>query len=191
MRSGSLSLLFLLTTVLVVGFRADVPAQAFQSAAAARALVAALDRSGLDAIAAADPEEPGRFVAALYLPGNQLLVVNAHHPSVDGVAYRIAMDQHRDVYLDLQGTPTPQDKFFVQDAGADGILSALRGSSEIDVVYEDGTRQTLFNGDVKAQRLTSAEYDARLAAADARYARLLKLLASALAGESPSESPDA
>jgi hypothetical protein len=90
------------------------------------------------------------------------------------------MRQYREVYLDLQGTPTPQDKFFVHDARADGILSALPGSGDVDVLYEDGVRQTLFNGDVEAQHLTSAEYRATLAAADARYARLLKLLTSAV-----------
>jgi hypothetical protein len=190
MRISSLSSLFLLTTVLLVNVRADVPAQAFLSADAARDLVYALDRSGLNAVATADPEEPGRFVAALYIPGSQLLVVSAHHPSVDGVAHRIATHQHREVYLDLQGSPTPQDKFFVQDAGADGILSALPGSGDVDVLYEDGVRQTLFNGDVAAQRLTSAEYDARLAAADARYARLLKLLTSAVDQEAQPKSPD-
>lgn len=100
------------------------------------------------------------------------------------------MHQHREVYLDLQGSPTPQDKFFVQDAGADGILSALPGSGDVDVLYEDGVRQTLFNGDVTGQRLTSAEYDARLAAADARYARLLKLLTSAVHEEAQPKSPD-
>jgi hypothetical protein len=180
MRFSSLSSLSLLTTVLLVGVRADVPAQAFLSADAARELTHALDGLRLDAIAVADPEEPGRFVAALYIPASQLLVIGAHHPSVDGILHRLTMRQYREVYLDLQGTPTAQDKFFVQDAGADGILSALPGSGDVDVLYENGVRQTLFNGDVKAQRLTSAEYDAKLAAADARYARLLKLLTSAV-----------
>jgi hypothetical protein len=138
-----------------------------------------LDAAGLDAIAAGHPDTPGQFVAALYLRGSQLLVVSAQHPSVDGVTHRIANRQFREVYLDLQGTPTQRGKFFVQDAGADGILSARPGSGAVDVVYEDGARQTLFNGDLKGQQLTPSEYDAKLAEADARYARLLTLLASA------------
>jgi hypothetical protein len=98
---------------------------------------------------------------------------------VAAVAYRISRHEYREVYLDLQGSPTREDKFFVQDASADGILSALPDSGDVDVLYEDGVRQTLFNGDFEAQHLTSAEYKVRLTAADARYARLLKLLASA------------
>ena len=180
----------LLTIVLVLPVRAEVPAPAFLSADAARELAYALDGSGLNAIAAADPEEPGQFVAALYIPGGQLLVVSAQHPSAEGIRHRLAMRQYREVYLDLQGTPTPQNKFFVQDARADGILSALPGSGDVDVLYEDGVRQTLFNGDVKAQRLTPAEYDAKLAAADARYARLLKLLTAAVHQDAQAKSSD-
>lgn len=67
------------------------------SADAARGLVSALEGSGLNAIATADPESGG-FVAALYVPGSQLLVVSANHPSVDGIAYRLAMREYREVY---------------------------------------------------------------------------------------------
>jgi hypothetical protein len=152
----------------------------FTSADAARGLVQVLDRIGATAAACEDPTEPGTFVAALYVPGSQLLVVSARHPSVDGLNRRLEAGQFLDVYLDLQGSPTPMGKFFVQDAGADGILSAQRGSGEVDVVYEDGARQTLFNGDARAQHLSEHEYDAKLVAADARYARLLTLLADAI-----------
>ena len=157
-----------------------VGAQTFASGDAARELMSSLERLGLEAIATVDPAEPGVFVAALKIQGGRLLVVQARHPSVDGLLQRLAARQYRDVYLDLQGTPTREGKVFVQDAGADGIFSTLPGSVDVDVLYEDGQRQTLFNGDVKTQHLTAAEYDARLAAADARYARLLTLLTSAL-----------
>ena len=150
------------------------------SAAPAATLTASLDRLKLDAIAARDPEDPGRYIAALYIPGSQLLVVHARHPSMDGIRQRLAARQFREVYLDLQGTPTREGKFFVQDARADGILSALPGSGDVDVLYEDGQRQILFNGDMIAQHLTAAEYDAKLASADSRYARMLTLLTSAV-----------
>jgi hypothetical protein len=172
------SLPVMLTLLLAGG--ATLRAQAFASADAARELVFVLDQFRLDAIAAVDPAAPGAFVAALYIPGGQLLVVHARHPSVEGVLQRLAMHEYLEVYLDLQGTPTRDGKFFVQDAGADGILSALPGSGDVDVLYEDGGRQTLFNGDTNGQHLTPAEYDAKLAAADARYARLLALLTSAV-----------
>jgi hypothetical protein len=145
---------------------------------------ARLDQEGITTLAAADPATPGAFVAALYIPGSQLLVVAARHPSTEAIAHRIANGEFREVYLDLQGTPTPEGKFFVQDAGADGILSAQRGSGQVDVVYTDGSRTILFNGNAAGQHLTPSEYDAVLAAADARYARLLTVLGSAVAARS-------
>jgi len=174
MKKSLLMVLALLTAGSISG------AQAFASADAAHGLVSLRDRLGLDAIATVDPQQPGTFVAALYIPGGQLLVVHARHPSVDGIRQRLAARQYREVYLDLQGTPTREGKFFVQDARADGILSALPGSGDVDVLYEDGQRQILFNGDMIAQHLTAAEYDAKLATADARYARMLTLLTSAV-----------
>ena len=90
---------------------------------------------------------------------------------------RMALGEYGEVYVLLQGRRA--GKFFVQDAAADGILSAFPGSGAVDVLYEDGGRQTLFNGDSKGQRLTTAEYDGKLATTDAEYARLLMLLTAA------------
>lgn len=153
-------------------------AEDFESADAVVALVRALDNGGLTAIAAADPSQAGTFVAALYTPRSQLFVVSAHHPSVDGLLYRIKTQQYHDVYLDLQGTPTPAGRFFVMDADADGLLSARPNSGSVDVVF-DGDSQVLCNGDAKSQHLTEDEYEMKVAAADVRYARLLRLLSGA------------
>ena len=155
-------------------------ARPFESSDAAYKLVRSLERSGLNAIAAAVPDEPGMFVAALYLPGRTLLVVGARHPSTERIAGEIASHRYRQVYVTLLGTPTPQGKFYIQDANADGILSALPDSGAVDVLQENGVRQTSFNGDTESQGLTSSDYDARLTAADARYAHLLTVLASAV-----------
>src|SRR5919106_6298736 len=75
------------------------------SAAAARILVHLLQHRQREAVAVADPTADGAFVAALYIPGGQLLVVRARHPSAEAIRYRIDKGQYRDVYLDLQGTP--------------------------------------------------------------------------------------
>ena len=91
-----------------------VEARGFASLDAARDLVYALERLGLSAIATADPANPDTFVAALYIPRSQLLVVSARHPSVEGIAQRIANHQYREVYLDLYGSPDTRDKFVVQ-----------------------------------------------------------------------------
>ena len=111
MRIRLLLLPFLLTTAFLAtvgGFLA----QAFLSADAAGDFVYALDGSGFHAIATADPEEPGRFVAALYIPGSQLLVVSALHPSVDAVAYRISRREYREVYFRPPGIADTRGQVF-------------------------------------------------------------------------------
>ena len=177
-RRGTPSVGILALTALLSAGLAET--RTFESADAAYKLARTLERSGLDAIAAAVPNEPGMFVAALYLPGRTLLVVGARHPSTERIAERIALKRYREVYVDLLGTPNPQGKFYIQDANADGILSALPGSGDVDVVQEDNVRRTSFNGDIESQGLTPSEYDARLAAADTRYAHLLAVLARAV-----------
>jgi hypothetical protein len=170
---------FWVSVVCICCVAASANAEESPSAAAARHLIAALNAFEPEAIATSDPARPDTFVAALHIPGSQLLVVRQHYSAAEALRQRIALSQFRDVYLDLQGSPAVAGEFFVQDSGADGILDVERGSGAVDVVYEDGVRQTVFNGDFERHHLTRAAYLERLAIADAEYARLLRLLASA------------
>ena len=138
----------------------------------------------MDAIATVDPAESGAFVAALHIKGGQLLVVRAIHPSADALAARLAARQFRDVYIDLQATPTTKGKLFVMDSGADGLPGDADQPANVDVVYDDGTRQTMFNG-ARAQKLSGDEYRKQLRDADVKYTRLLQVLNAALAGTTP------
>jgi hypothetical protein len=148
------------------------------SPALARDFVQALQSASMDAFAASDPTQSGRFVAALYVPG-QLLVVSATHPSHDLVEQRINAGLYRDVYLDLQGTPTVAGKVFVQDTGADGLVNAAPNSGAVDVLYENGSLAARFDGNPKAQGRTAQDYDERFAKADADYSHALTVLKSA------------
>ena len=172
---------------LVVLSAAALKAQSFKSAPLARTFSSLLDYERVDAFAARDPDEAGGFVAVSYIPRGYFLVVRARHPSVDAIVQRIANGQYRDVYLDLQATPTRTGKFFVQDAQANGLLHRTEGA--VDIVYEDGVRTIAFNGDPKAQGLTDAEYDARFDMADRRYAHMLRVLMEAF--EAHKQSPHA
>jgi hypothetical protein len=153
---------------------------ASSSSAVAHDLVQAMQAASLDAFAAADAAEPGRYVAVLVV-GDQLLVVSAAHPSKVAIEGRIGASQYRDVYLDLSGTPNPAGKLFVQDAKSDGLQNAERNSGTVDVVYENGSQTTLFNGDPESQHLSGKDYEARYAALDAKYAHALTVLKMALA----------
>ena len=158
----------------------SVMAQSFDSQAAAADVIRLLDARQLTAISALDPSEPGRFVAALYIPGAQLLVVSGKHPDVNALKYRMINGAHRDVYLDVQGTPTPKGKLFVQDAAADGLRPSAENGSAADIVYTDGTTTLMLDGKAKQQKLSTTEYQAKVKEADERYVHALQLLKAAL-----------
>lgn len=155
----------------------------WQSTAPARSLVEQMAAVRADAVAVRDPERPERFIAALSLPG-QLLVVSAAHPSIDLVAQRLGRGEFRDVYIDLQGTPARDTKFFVHDMSADGLSLDGRGQA-YDIVHDGETTLTC-DGRWKDAKLKEDEYRDRLEKADARYARMLRLLAGAVSTETTS-----
>jgi hypothetical protein len=140
----------------------------------AHRLAAALSAAKLDAIAAPDPADPDRFVAALFFPGSQLLVVTARYPAPDLLKREIEHKNYREVYAALHGASVAETKFFVQDIGADGLHTESNAS--VDVIYENASHQTVFNGAPAEQGLSKAEYRKKLDEADQRYAHMLQLL---------------
>src|SRR4029453_4616677 len=100
--------------------------QAFQtakSAAAAKELAQALDGAKLEAIAAADPSEPGTFVAALYFPCSQTLLVSSKYAAPALLTDKIAKQNSRDVYIDLNSASVAGSKVFVIDTNVDGSVA--------------------------------------------------------------------
>jgi hypothetical protein len=156
----------------------DAPSR---SAALASELTGLLTTAGLDAVAVADPDSPDRFVAALAVPGVQLLVVDAKAAAPAVVTQRLAAKQYRDVYIDLQQRDATDGRIFVYDMGADGLKS--QGG---DVLYESGAVTAIFNGEPSLQKLSESAYRQRLAEVDQRYSRMLALLIAVL---KPPSSP--
>lgn len=166
-----------ITALLIFTLAAPATADDWQSTEATRALMQRMDASGAEAVAVRDPDRPERFIAALRIPG-QLLVVSATHPSIDLVAQRVAGGDYRDVYMDLQGTPARESKFFVHDMAADGLSLDPQGEA-YDIVYDGATILTC-DGRWKDAKMKEADYRDRVSKADARYARMVSLLAGAL-----------
>ena len=165
--------------VLLLGEAAS--SRQYASADLAARFTYTLERQGQQAVATVDPAAAGTFIAALHV-GSDLLVVRARHPSVDELRAEIRAGQYFRVFSALRATPTPDDKLFVVDAGADGILSSVPGG-QVDTAREDDGPAIRFDGVFSSQGLTASEYDQRLAAVDGEYARLLRLLTSALRQE--------
>ena len=150
-------------------------AQDAQSAAAAKQLAEVLDKMKLDSIAAADPSEKDVFVAALYFPGAQLLVVSAKYSVPILLTAKLAKKEYRDTYIDLNSASVAGTKIFVMDQGADGLV-AKPGDAVADT-WEQGNKTTAFDGDWKKAKISEEEYQKTFASADARYARILTILA--------------
>jgi hypothetical protein len=144
------------------------------STALAEELTQLLTQRGIDAVAAVDPEAPDRFVAALAFPNVQLLVVSADYPAPELMRRQIAAKQYREAYIALQQSGVADGKVFLQDLGADGLSGA--DGDGVDVLYENGVNQTIFDGAPERHKLTKPAYQQKLADADALYSGLLTLL---------------
>jgi hypothetical protein len=168
-----------------IGFVAFIPllvpgkilAQTAASVAAARELAQALDAAKLDSIAAPDPSEQGRFVAALYFPGAQLLVVSARYAVPPLLLDKMNSKNYRDIYIDLNAASVAGTKVFVIDQNADG-LAVRPGDQQAPDMYENGEKQISFDGEWRKAKMTEQDYMKAFATADQRYTQILNLLAA-------------
>jgi len=152
-----------------------------RSAAPAATLTASLDRLKLEAIAARDPEDPGRYIAALYIPGSQLLVVSAPYAAPAVLDKKIAEGKYMDAYVDMQSVADHRGHFFVVDMNADGLARICGLEQAFDSTTVESATPIAFDGNWKAQRLSQDDYDAAFRTNDERYARMLGVLTAALA----------
>lgn len=148
-------------------------AQSSKSGPLARELAKALESANLQTIGAADPETGG-FVAAIYVPGTQLLVVGGKFQSPDIGNYRISKKEFRELYMDLNGGAEPATRLFASDILADGLMLKPSNNGPADS-WEFGTAKHEFAGAKKA-KLKDDEYQKAFSDADTQYARVLSLL---------------
>ena len=154
-----------------------VQAQTFQSGVVAKELTSVMTARQLDTLAAADPTRPGRFIAALLVPGAQLLVVAADYPNAAELQALLAQRSYRDVYSALHQPLTQQSRVFFLDAGCDGLRT---GADAVDVMYDKGTTETLFDGNWRKSGLSESQYRKRIEDADGQFNHLLTVLRSSL-----------
>ena len=149
------------------------PQHTVRSATLAQQLRAALLEHKLGAIAARDPERADRFIAALFFPESQLLVISASYPSPALLEQKLAQKNYREIYLDLGSTQFADTSLFFQDMNADGLCNDRNQTA--DILYEGGV-STIFDGDWRKHGRSQQEYERRLSDVDQSYSRLLELL---------------
>jgi len=167
-----------------VTVRSQAPA-ASESGAKAKELAALLQSKKLEAFAARDAMQPGRYVAAIVVPGVQLLVVSASYSRANDIEYNLYNKKFQDVYLDLKSGALATDRFFVDDAMCDGLVAVPGRNPLHDSVNMDGAK-ILFDGDFvdpkkkNTKKTPEDVYRKNFATADMRYARALDLLITEL-----------
>ena len=130
-------------------------------------------------MAAKDSQGDGQYVAAMYFPGSQLLVVGARYAVPVLLDAKLKEEKYMDVYIDLNSASVAGTKVFVSDLMADG-LKARPGNDEPFDTFESGGQQIAFDHDLKALSLSEDEYMKRFTDADTRYAHMLSVLVSRL-----------
>lgn len=156
---------------------AAIPTMAFaqesKSAPLARQLTQLLDAAKLESLAAPDPVG-GAFIAAIYIPGAQLLVVSGKFPTPDIGTYRIEKKEYRELYMDLMGGAVAGSRLIASDVAGDGFASKPKRDAPPDTWERDNKTHT-FEGSRKA-KLSDELYNKAFHDADAEYARILGLL---------------
>lgn len=159
-------------TLFVAGTAA---AQESKSGPLAKQLAAALDAAKLDSIAAADPDKAGTFVAALYFPNSQLLIVSAEYSAPQLLAERLRKKEFRDIYIDLNSASVPASKVFIEDLSCDGLKPKRDDNQPFDT-YEMAGKRTAFDGEWKKAKQSEQDYMKVFSAADERYSQILSAL---------------
>jgi len=158
-----------------------------QSAAPAATVKALLDQFNLDTIAARDPDEPGRYIAAMYIKDSQLLVVSAPYKVPAALDRLIAAGNYMEAYLNLQAVADHRGHYFIVDSLADGLKRIPEVDQPFDSTTIDGSVSVTFDGKWIGQKLTEVGYNQMFEKDDVRYARMLTVLASELRKKSTAQ----
>lgn len=156
------------------GVAAD--AQTSKSAAVVKEFVG-LAGGEMRYVAAKVPDTPNEYVAALHIPGVQIIVVWAQYeqpPILDGF---LAKKDYQGVYTDLNSASyaVAASKIFFEDLRADGLMPKRDDDNPFDS-YESGGKRIAFDGDYKKAKLGEKEYNDAFAAADEKYTRAVTML---------------
>jgi hypothetical protein len=175
------------SVLVVVVFLLTLPAVSFAQSTSSQSLAAQfakrLGGTRPQSFAAAMPDSPSRFAAAMHIPGVQLLVITADYAAPALLRELILKGDHQRVYLDLNSAAARDGRFFVEDLGADGLRATRERDAAFDITWRNATARTLYNGDWKAQALSEAEYRDRFDQDAADYAEALQVLLAAHAAQ--------
>jgi hypothetical protein len=153
-------------------------AQTSKSAALVKELTDILQQRKLDSVAARHPSAPDQFVAALFFPG-QLLVVSAKTSAPAILNEKLIRREFRDIYIDLNSASIPESRVMISDGGADGLKPKREPNLPFD--SRDAAGKTVqFDGNWREDRMSEQDYMTVFTQADELYVEALQALVSEL-----------
>jgi hypothetical protein len=152
-------------------------------------LAALLDRGKLDSVAARVPNSDDTFVAALYVPGQQLILVSGRYAAPSLLREKILARRYREAYQDLYGASDPETRWVVEDLRADGLRAERVKDGPFDVYTHASDAPVFFDGDWKRHKLSEDAYRTAFQEADAAYVQMIGVLVGALTSQDGSARP--
>jgi hypothetical protein len=156
---------------------AGVYAQDSRSATAAIELVKMFDSRKLDSFAVKGASA-NEYVAALYFPGTQLLVVSAKFDTPFRADSLLEMKNYRDLYIELNSASQPQTKVFVADLSANGLRPKKDGN--LYDTADIGGKSYNFDGDWKKAKISEDDYTKAYSSTDEHYSQMIQALLGGL-----------
>ena len=153
-------------------------AQESKSAALAKELTGLLQQRKLDSVATRMPSSTDQFAAALFFPG-QLIIVTARSSAPPIVNEKLARREYRDVYIDLNSATIPESRVMITDGGADGLRATREPNQPFDT-HDAAGKSVRFDGNWREDRMSEKDYMAVFTQADEAYIAALSALISEL-----------
>jgi hypothetical protein len=153
-------------------------AQDSKSAPLVKELTSMLQQRKLDSVAARHPAAADQFVAALYFPG-QLLLVSARTSAPAVINEKLVRREFRDVYIDLNSASIPESRVMISDGGADGLRPTREPNQPFDSHDANG-KSVRFDGNWREDRMSEKDYMAAFSQADELYISALTALVNEL-----------
>jgi len=145
----------------------------------AQELTTLLSSQKRDAVAARLGSE--EFVAALYYPGTQLLVIKAKYAAPALLFEKIVSKNYKDAYLDLATASVANTKMMIEDMKSDGLHVARGNKNDPFDIVTNGTQAAVqFDGEYKKRKMSEEDYLKAFSDADSAYERMLTALVAEL-----------
>jgi hypothetical protein len=132
----------------------------------------------LDSVAARHPVADDQFVAALFFPG-QLLLVSARTTAPAVLNEKLIRREFRDVYIDLNSASIPESRIMISDGGADGLRPTREPNQPFDT-HDASGKSVRFDGNWREDRMSEKDYMTIFGEADELYVQALTALVNEL-----------